>query len=223
MADFGVIFDLDGVIFDSEPIWREAFYVANEKFGVKLTDEFRLSCCGKDENLVRAELRAMPDFYADVDEYRDFTKNYVDAEIERCGVPLKPGFRDIVTYLKENGVWLGLASSNAKARVLEMFRKASVDCEKIFGCMTFGDEVEVAKPDPEIFIKTARGLGLEPGDCYVLEDSPNGIEAAVRGGFRPVMVLDMIAPSERERERCQFIAKNLDEALGFLKMTEKIL
>ncbi|MCD8205748.1 MAG: HAD family phosphatase [Clostridia bacterium] len=217
MAGFGVIFDLDGVVFDSEAVWKNAFYEAGEKFGLDFTEEFRQSLSGKDENLVREEMKAMCGVTADVDAYRDYMIGIVSSEFKTRGAPVKDGFKEMVAYLKVRGDKLGLATSNSKERALTLFEKAELDPEKIFDAMVFGEDVLVSKPEPDIFLLAAKKMGVMPGDCFVLEDSPNGITAAMRGGFKPVMVVDLITPTKKERETCLFVADNLIGALGFLK------
>ena len=212
----GVIFDMDGVIFDSEVLWQRAFKLANKQFGLNFTEEYRQSCCGKDENLIRSELRQTHPSL-DADEYRDFIVDNVSQTIEKSGAPLKDGFCELVRYLKQNGYKTALATSSAKQRAQKLFAKKNLDIDEIFDGTVFCEDVKVSKPNPEIFLKAAKKLSLAPGECIVLEDSLNGLLAARLGGCASVMVVDLIEPDESAKNSCLFIARGLNEVTDFLK------
>lgn len=211
----GVIFDMDGVIFDSEALWKEAFELANIKFGLEFTEEYRQSCCGRDERSIRNELRVIHPGL-DADEYRDFMNCHVREAIEREGAPLKEGFCELAQFLKESGFKTALATSSVKARAERLFGKANLDMCGLFDGTVFAEEVKISKPDPQIFLCAAGKIGVSPADCIVLEDSLNGIKAAKSGGFAPVMVVDLIEPDEAAKNSCILVARSLTEVTKFL-------
>lgn len=212
----GFIFDMDGVIFDSERIWKEGFFAANKKFGLNFTESERQSYCGKDESSIRRQIsKEYP--YLNADEYRDFIIEYVNDIIERAGAEIKTGFFELVNWLKQNNFAVGLATSSKKERAFKMFLKKGLDPCVIFDAIVCGDDVKVSKPNPEIFLKTAEELNCMPVRCTVLEDSPNGIEAARRAGMDAVIVKDLITPTQEDLNKCIFCADNMLQVLKFLK------
>ncbi|MBR3675375.1 MAG: HAD family phosphatase, partial [Bacilli bacterium] len=115
-----VIFDMDGVIFDTESLWRKAFLAANKKFNVDITEKYRQGMCGKNEKLVREELRVhRPSL--DVDAYRDFMLASVNHDISVGAFEVKPFFKETISYLKEKGIKIALATSSHKVRAENLF------------------------------------------------------------------------------------------------------
>lgn len=212
----GIIFDMDGVIFDSERIWKEGFFAANEKFGLNFTESERQSYCGKDEYSIRKQIRTEHS-YLNADEYRDFIINYFNDKLERTGAEIKKGFLELISWLKANDFAVGLATSAQKSRALKMFSKKGMDIYKIFDAVVCGDDVKISKPNPEIFLLAAERINCLPARCIVLEDSPNGIEAARRAGMKAVVVKDLIPPSPEDVKKCVFCADNLLQVLDYFK------
>lgn len=212
-----VIFDMDGVIFDTESVWRDGFLLANKKFNVSLSEDYRISICGRTEPSIRDELREiMPSL--DTDAYRDCTVNYVRNEMEVGRFKVKPDFDKLISYLKNNNFKIALATSNTKERALNMFACKNYNAEEIFDAMVFGDETgNRSKPDPYIFYKAAEKLALSPGECVVIEDSINGIKAATDGGFVPIMAVDLIEPDEYCTKNTKKIVQSLGEIIEFLQ------
>lgn len=191
-----VIFDMDGVIFDTERLSKEGFIKANELFGAAITEEYRQGLCGKTDLTIREILKA--DFpFLKVDEYRDWIIDYINGEIEKGNYSLKYNFIETIDYFKQVGCKIGLATSTNRNRAFKLFQRKGLDISKIFDGVVFGEEVENhSKPDPAIFLLAAKKLNVDPSDCCVVEDSLNGIKAAVNGGFFPIMVVDLIQPND---------------------------
>ena len=127
---------------------------------------------------------------------------------------MKSGIKELLRFLKENGYQIGLASSTRYEVVRQQLEDAGI--LPYFETLTCGDMVKKSKPEPDIFIKAAEALGVEPANCIVIEDSYNGIRAANRAGMFPIMVPDMIAPDEEMRELAKEIFRDLDEVRAFL-------
>lgn len=194
---------MDGVIFDSEKTWEKADFAADDKFATGFDVSVRYNCCGRDEKTVRAYLRSIAPAL-DVDAYRDYIINYVKREEELNGAPLKDGFTELVKSLRSRGVLIGLATSSRRERAQNLFNKSGINKSDIFNAEVYGNDVSVAKPNPEIFLLAASRLGVQPENTVVIEDSPNGIAAAYAGGFTPIMVIDLIPPPP------EFIKKGLE-------------
>lgn len=187
------IFDMDGVVFDSEVNWLNADRAADKKFNTGFDPGVRAECCGRDEKSVRAFLRSIkPDL--DVDSYREYIIDSVRRAEDRDGAPLKRGISELVALLKVLNIKTALATSSRRERVIKLFDKAGLNADDMFGAVLTCNDVTHAKPDPEIFLKAAERIGVAPNAAIVLEDSPNGLLAAVRGGFTPIMIVDLIEP-----------------------------
>jgi HAD superfamily hydrolase (TIGR01509 family) len=205
-----VIFDMDGVIFDSESVWKTGFELANQKFKRSFTEQDRQSLCGMDEKSIREMLKSKyPDLC--VDDYRDFILNYVNDTINTKGASLKDGFCELVQFLKNNNYKVALATSSSRKRASMLFAKQYLDENSLFDAMVFADEITVSKPDPQIFLLAAKKLNIEPEHCVVLEDSPNGIYAAESGGFKAIMVKDLISPTKELKCKCILVADCLND------------
>lgn len=190
-----VIFDMDGVVFDSEKAWERADYSADELFKTGFDKTVRFSCCGRDEKSVRAFLRSLkPDL--DVDAYREYIIDYVKKAESENGAPLKDGFIELIKSLKLSGKKTALATSSRRDRAIDLFNRAGLNITELFDAVTTREDVTVAKPNPEIFLLTAKRLNVDPTETVVLEDSPNGLAAAYAGGFTPIMVIDLIPPPQ---------------------------
>ena len=207
----GIIFDMDGVIFDTERLWKIAFEIANQKFGLDLTEEYRISTCGKNEKVIREELIQMyPDL--DVAGYRTMMLNEVQTRIENGSFSIKPGFESLIGFLKENGFSIALATSSHKTRAEKLFELKDLRIDELFDATVFGDDVGTrSKPDPYIFQLAAQRISCSPESCYVIEDSINGIEAADKGGFKPIMCVDMIPPDDYCKSHTVAIVNELSE------------
>lgn len=201
-----VIFDMDGVIFDTESLWKKAFLAANKKFEVEISEEYRQGMCGKNEKLVRDELRVHRPTL-DVDAYRDFMLESVNHDISVGDFEIKPFFKEIIEFLKGKGIKTALATSSHKARAEMLFKLKEMEIAGVFDETIYAeDALGKSKPDPYMFLEAAKKLGEDPSSSIVVEDSINGIEAAVRGGFIPVMAVDLIPPNDFAKEHAHIIS-----------------
>ncbi len=211
-----VVFDMDGVIFDTESLWKVAFNKANDVFNLSLTEDYRQSTCGKNETLIRQELKSTyPDL--DVAKYRDFMLNHVNNAIKLGQFNVKDGFVDLIDSLKNLGIKTVLATSSHKERAQNLFSVKGLDIDKLFdGAIFYEDCLGRSKPDPYIFKIAVDGVGILPQNAIVLEDSINGVKASYDGGFIPVMVVDLIEPDDYCQKNCKKIIRSLREVLSLI-------
>ena len=129
--------------------------------------------------------------------------------------PVKPGVKELLTYLKSAGVKIAIASSTKKSGVARELKQAGF--LEYFDELVCGDMVEKSKPNPDIFLKAAQCLGEEPENCIVIEDSFNGIRAAHAANMFAIMVPDILPPDEEMKEKASLILDSLNDVLSYLK------
>ena len=203
------IFDLDGVIFDSERAVFNEWKLIAEKYGFPNLEEPYAKCIGVNAATCRQIFLDYygADFPYDVyceERRRNFREKYGHGRL-----PLKPGVIELLESLKQKGFLTGIASSTRTETVREEIRDAGL--LTYFAVLVGGDQVERSKPAPDIFLKAAENLGAQPGKCCVIEDSYNGILAASAAGMFPVMVPDLLPPNDEMRGKAGLIANSLVE------------
>jgi HAD superfamily hydrolase (TIGR01509 family) len=189
-----VIFDMDGVMFDTEKIACRSWKALGRKYKYGIDDGIFAKTVGlsieSTGKVYKKHFGAGFPFKKMKDEQIKMMMDYILSE----GAPVKEGVNELLIYIKNKNLKIALATSALKERA-ELLLKMS-DTRKYFDAVTCGDEITDGKPDPEIFLKTAEKLNCKPENCLVLEDSENGIKAAHRAGMLPVLILDFIRPGK---------------------------
>lgn len=209
----GVLFDMDGVMFDTERLALAGWLLAGERMGLSIDEAFVSRLRGRnvaDGRVIYQTTFGRDDF----DDARAIRTAYVDAAIEREGLPVKPGLLPLLEELRRRGVSAALATGTARAKAAEYLRLAEV--EAFFSALVCGDEVAHAKPAPDIFLMAAGALGLRPERCMALEDSPNGLAAAQTAGCLPVMIPDLTPPTPELKRLYAFCVPCLSDVLPLL-------
>ena len=189
-----VLFDMDGLMFDTERIGHRGWKYGAQVLGLELPDE--VIAAGRGMSV--ADSRAMylerlgPE--VDYDALRALRVAYADEAIARDGLPVKPGLRQLLEHLRAAGIPAALATATVREKALLYLKMAGVD--GFFEAAVCGDEVAHAKPAPDIFLAAAKALGVPAEECLVLEDSPNGIRAGAAAGCKAVMVPDLMEPTD---------------------------
>jgi HAD superfamily hydrolase (TIGR01509 family) len=179
------IFDMDGVLIDSEPIHSEGMRALLAGHGHTLQPDLEASFVGRAD---RENFRSVKTYYALGPSEADLAAEWIERVVELLGRPLAPleGVPEVLDRLRLAGIRLALASSSAPpiiAATLEGLGLAST-----FEFVVSGRDVASGKPAPDIFLETGRRLQLPPRDCLVVEDSANGLTAALAAGMRCVVV-----------------------------------
>lgn len=210
----GAIFDMDGLLIDSEQLWQKTWYELAAEMGLTLADTFPSDMCGTGGEQTRAVIRT----YYHVDDPEAVLRECTERvhRLQQKGVPLKRGVRTILRGLRSKDYRIAVASSSPMNMIEQNLRANGV--REYFDALTSGSEVERGKPEPDIFLLAAERLGVPPEECYVFEDSLNGVEAGWRAGCRAVMIPDLIKPTERAREHSFGIYGDLAEAWEHIKM-----
>ena len=214
-----VVFDMDGVIFDSERATHDCWMEIARRHGFDGDlDVPYMKCIGVNAQMTKDIFFAHYGADFPYEEYRMEESKLYHETYDGGRLPLKKGIREILSWLKENGYDTAVASSTRSAVVLNQLRDAGL--EKYFDRIIGGDMVTKSKPEPDIFLKALEGTDAKIGETIVIEDSFNGIRAAKNAGMLPVMVPDMIPPDDEMREKAILIAKDLGEVLAWLKGRE---
>ena len=198
---------MDGVILDSETISDRTWKIAAEEKQIEMNDKILNSCRGTNRNDAIAILKSHYGNDFDSAAFLDRTSELFHQIEEAEGIPLMPYAKEILEYLKPRYT-LALASSTRGPTVERQLRTAGVI--GYFEKRTTGDMVVHSKPDPEIYLMACKSVGLEPADCYAIEDSLNGIKSACAAGLKPIMVVDKIQPTDEIRKMCTAIFDSLD-------------
>ena len=203
-----VIFDMDGVIFDTEKVYLDVWSNVFENYGYKMTKEIYSSVLGTGrENVKKVFLQQFGNELPIEVMYKEKDENL--AKAIDAGVPLKDGAVEILIYLKENNYKIALATSATTERALKQLSEANI--ESFFDVIVCRDEVKETKPNPEIFLKAAEKLMRTPEECIVIEDSKAGIIAARKAGMIGIHIVDLKEADEEILNQCYKSFNNLNE------------
>lgn len=213
MAEYGVIFDMDGLLFDTEVIALRCWGEAAETLGLDGWEELYPQCIG----ITQPKTRTLWVEHWGEENAARFGKEILavyDRQYAGRPVPQKAGAAEILSALCAAGLPLAVASSTPEARVRQHLTEAGF-LER-FTAIVGGDRLERSKPAPDIFLLAGKALSLPPERCFVLEDSFNGIRAAHAAGMHPIMVPDLLQPTEEIAALAEAIVKDLHEAKDYI-------
>ena len=202
-----IIFDMDGVILDSESISDITWKKAAEERGLSVTDEILNACRGSNKNDTIQTLKKYYGSDFDSEAFLERTSELFHQIEEKDGIPLLPYAKEILQYLKPR-YRMALASSTRGPTVERQLRAAGVI--DFFETRTTGEMVEHSKPNPEIYFMACKSIGVEPNECVAIEDSLNGIRSAHAAGLKPIMVIDKVQPTDEIRAMCVAVFESLD-------------
>ena len=214
MGKKAVIFDMDGVIFDTERVYLEIWQSVFEKYGYKMTKELYITVMGTGrKNVIKTFLENFGDDLP-IEKMYEEKDNQLFYIIENQGIPLKKGVKELFSMLKEKNYKIALATSAKRDRVEKQIKDKWL--KESFDAIVCGDDVEKGKPSPDIFLKAAKEIDVEAKDCFVVEDSPAGIKAAFSGGMKGIHVEDLKVADEDILKYCQKSFIDLQEVKKYL-------
>lgn len=204
----GIIFDMDGVLIDSERQSNEGWLWAAGQLGVDmpmwLIDSFKGApaelCC-----------KFFDDYYKGVIDYweaKELRTQHVYKIRETEGIPVKKGVKDIFEYIRNNGLKCAVATSTRRESAEKTLHEIGV--WDYLDAVVYGDEVERGKPEPDIFLRAAKAIGVNPSEAVVVEDSINGIKAGYAAGMRVVHIPDTIAIDDDIRKLTYMVCDDLN-------------
>ncbi|WP_026489955.1 HAD family hydrolase [Butyrivibrio sp. XBB1001] len=188
------IFDLDGTLTDTEKFYQKAWPLALEHFGYKCEPWMPLELRSLGRPFAPLQFKKWFGDDFDYNEVREYRKSIVVDMIKEQGIPLKPGAKEILVWLRENGILTALATANDFERTKGYLTRLGLFDH--FDKIICADMVKEGKPSPDIYSYACQQLGLEPQRCLAVEDSPNGVTSAHLAGCKVVMVPDLTQPDE---------------------------
>ncbi|GKX29453.1 phosphorylated carbohydrates phosphatase [Vallitalea longa] len=216
-----IIFDMDGLMLDTENIALDSWNKAGKDFGYDISRELMIQAIGttvKDTKklLIKNMGKEFP-----FEKVREITMKHTKEYIEVNGVPVKKGLVEFLKYCRTENIPMAVATSTSRIYATELLEKASII--EYFNTIVCGDEVEKGKPEPDIFILASKFLDVEPEECIILEDSEKGILAAARANMIPIWIPDIITDSTIANNNAKYICKSLIEAKDLLKKLNDVI
>ena len=212
-----VIFDMDGLMFDTERVWATLWEPALATLGLSYKEGLDVAVRGTAGDTMRAVLRRFYGENCDTDAIIEALHAQAEKAFQ-APPPKKPGLDEILTWLDAQHIPMAVASSSRLAGI-----RRNLDAWGMtdrFQALLSGEQVQHSKPDPEIFLRAAQALGVDPAECLVLEDSYNGVRAGAAGGFVTVMVPDLVPADEEMRRLYTMECRSLFEVLDKLRSGE---
>ena len=204
-----VIFDMDGLMFDTEPLGAVCFARAAKQFGYIIEEEFRYKLIGINANDHYALMKSKFGQDCPAKEIHELSKKLRSDYLYKHGIVIKPGLFELITYLKYKGIKIAVASSSAYSKINEYLALAGL--KNIFDLIVGGDDLEHGKPDPEIFLKVLKYFKIAADHALVLEDSTNGILAANAANIPVVCVPDYLPNCKEVLARTSAVLPSLVE------------
>lgn len=210
-----VIFDMDGLMIDSERVTFEGYQHILSKKGKTITEDFYITLLGKP---IKGIFQRFYDVYGNdfpIESVITDVHRYMAERFETEGVPLKTGLVELLKYCREKGYRTIVATSSNRNRVDTILKSA--DIEQYFDDSICGDEVTKGKPDPEVFLKSCMKLGVNTDEAVVLEDSEAGIQASYAAGIKVICVPDMKQPEPEYAQKTFMIVTDLNKVKDWLE------
>ena len=211
----GVLFDMDGVVLDTEKLYARFWAEAAHALGYPMTYEQALGMRSLNNEAGQAKLESYFGPGVSRKVMRDKRVELMDAYVAEFGVEAKPGIHELLDYLKAQGIKTAIATSSPKDRATAYLQSLGL-LEK-FDCICSGHDVAHGKPEPDIYLHAAACIGVAPENCLAIEDAPAGIESAYRAGCMPVLVPDLDGSNEEMRKKLFAEAESLLDIMELLR------
>ncbi len=215
----GVLFDMDGLLLDTERLYVNNWIKASKEFGYLMTFQETLglrSLNFKERQLYLEKLKGKG---IQDEPIRLRMDALTDEYISNNGPDIKKGAIELLDYLNKNNIKCAITSSSSPFRIERNLKLAGLTGR--FQALCSGYQVKNSKPYPDIYIYGAESLGLDPSECLALEDSPNGLESAARAGALPIMIPDLDGPKDRDLDLSYAVASSLDEVIKIIEALNK--
>jgi len=208
-----VLFDMDGLIFDTEGLYKKSWQHAAREQGLELSDAFYQNFIGVQDAQCESLLEMQFAEKLNMDRFRQVRDMMLSAEREK-GIAYKIGFDTLFVELKERGFKCALVTSSSLPLVQHHF--AGFDYLSLFDAIITSENVKNGKPSPDCYRMACEQLNILPADCLALEDSNNGMRSALGAGCYAVMIPDLLQPDSDVAQRATAVVSNLTEVRRFL-------
>ena len=208
-----VLFDLDGTLTDTEKYYQIAWPEALAHFGYEMSSEkpLELRSLGRPYAVEKFKEWYGEDF--DYWQVRNYRKEIVEEILRKDGIPLKPGAKETLQWLRNHNIFIALVTANDKERAERYLKK--IGLFEYFNAVICADMVERGKPAPDIYRYACEQLKLSPCETYAVEDSPNGCTSAYEAGCNVIMIPDLTEPDEELKKK---LYKRLDCLFDITKL-----
>lgn len=215
-----VIFDMDGTLIDTEPLYEKAWVDIGEKWGLSGMKEKYPLIVGRS---IESICLMMKEWFGEDFEASKFFAERMQCFVELIEneVPLKKGCIELLEYLKRQGMPMAIATSTPMYITSSNMEKTGIG--KYMDAVVTAEAVKNGKPEPDIFLEAARQIGADPLYTVVCEDSINGIRGAYRAKMKPIMVIDRLAPTEETDMLCLATCKDLLEVKELIQKENKLI
>ena len=204
-----VIFDMDGLVLDTEATYSIAWQKAASNMGYEFSEDFCLSMSGLHSEAVKQKLIEYCGAHFKLTEFAALSGQYWHEYVKQRGIPVKKGFFAVLSLLRANKIKFCLATNSPRVNALECLRLASI--EGVFSMVISIDEVNQGKPAPDIFLLAAEMIKIPITRCLVVEDSATGIQAAINAKAPSVFVPSVLPYDQVVAEQADYLVNDLDE------------
>ncbi len=211
----GAIFDMDGLMLDTEKLLVKYWRQAAAEYGYDLTFENVLSIRSLSRKYSVPLLKGLFGEQFEFEQIRSRRIELMNAYIDENGFDIKKGLFELLDYLKSKGIKIAVATATDLGRATVYLKKAQAF--EYFDEIVCGNMVQNGKPEPDIYLAAAEKLGLPPQECAALEDSPNGIKSAYSAGCKVIMIPDLSQPDDEIKPMLSAVYESLDKACGFFE------
>jgi HAD superfamily hydrolase (TIGR01509 family) len=205
-----IVFDMDGLMLDTEPLYKAAWQRACLELGYDFDDTAYAKVTGRPNHDGELELVRTFGSRFPLDAFRSRWPVLWQTEADTAGIATKPGLLELLTFVEQQGLPVAIATSTEAAYTAFSLRKAGLDGR--FPVIVTGDQVQRGKPAPDIYLEAARRLDRDAAECVALEDSEAGILAASGAGMIALMVPDLTQPSATAMQAAFRVLPSLAEA-----------
>ncbi len=210
-----VLFDMDGLMLDSERIYYRAQQDAAGQLGYDASHDLMVSFVGLSAEKCEATIVKAADHIFTVEQFHNLWSRLWREYVEHDGMPLKEGLLPLLQWLQDQGVSRSVVTSSL-GHEAELALELS-DIGSYFSVVVTGDDVVNMKPAPDIYLLAAERIGVEPAQCIALEDSDAGVLAASSARMRTVMIPDLRAPSQEARDKAYAVLPSLNAAFPLIR------